>query len=316
MDESAHGESHSQQGAAFKVYPQHPNHPLAPAGRAWLWCAAALLLFTAVAWADGTGETPPVYRFGVYPYLSISRLEQAYAPLAAAFAEQIGQPVRFGTARDLPSYSQRVLQGDFDIALVPPFAVVPLVDERGYVAIARRPSQPSRIVVLINSPLKTLADLRGTTLGLPPLYSPVNAIIHIALDRQDLHENEDFRAQHFPSTPACLHRLLVNRVDACATGGGASLATFERKMGVKLRTLFETEPFPHMLLVTRPDFPDDQRERLRSFILDLRHSSEGRELLRQIGPDIDFVPYRSSDYDIIRHYRLHMEDDRDAPAFP
>jgi len=284
-----------------------------PAIRRALLCV--MLLFAAAPRAD-SGNASPVYRFGVYPYLSIGRLEQAYAPLAAAFGELLGHPVRLATARDLESYSQRVLHGDFDIALVPPFAVVPLVDERGYAPLARRPSQPSRIVVLINSPLKRVSDLREATLGLPPLHSPVNAIIHINLDRQGLRAGEDFRARHFPSTPACLHKLLVNRVDACATGGGASLSTFERKMGVKLRTLFQTEPFPHMLLVTRPDFPRAQRERLRQFILGLKDSEEGRQLLRQIGPDIDFQPYRSADYDVIRRYRKIMELEHDAQALP
>jgi len=259
-------------------------------------------------------ESPPAYHFGVFPYQSPTRIEQAYAPLAAAFAELLGRPLRLGTAKDLKTFQARVLRGDFDLALVPPFAVVPLVDQRGYVPLARRPSSPARIVVLINSSLKSVGDLRDHSLGLPPARSVVNVIIRVDLDERGLRAGRDFQARRFPSTPACLHNLLVNRVDACATASGAGLRSFERKMGVKLRTLYQTQSFPHMLLVARPDFPDDEAKALKRFILTLQDSAEGRELLRRIGPDSRFVPYRPADYDVIRRYREIMH--RHAQILP
>ncbi|HEX21830.1 MAG TPA: phosphate/phosphite/phosphonate ABC transporter substrate-binding protein [Chromatiales bacterium] len=276
-------------------------------GGLWLLCATGLQ-------AGSHAESPPAYRFGIFPYLSPTRIEQAYAPLAAAFAELLGHPLRLGTAKDLDTFRARLLRGDFDIALVPPFAVVPLVDRRGYTPLARRPSNPARIVVLINSPLKHVGDLRDQTLGLPPARSLVNVIIRVDLDERGLWAGRDFQARHFPSTPACLHNLLVNRVDACATGGGAGLRSFERKMGVKLRTLYQTQPFPHMLFITRPDFPADEANKLKQFILGLGESAEGRELLRQIGPDSRFVPYRPADYDVIRRYHKTMQ--RHAQILP
>lgn len=273
-------------------------------GGLWLLCGAA----------PQADERPAVYRFGVFPYLSPTRIEYAYAPLAAAFAERLGRPFRLGTAKDFESFRARVLRGDFDIALVPPFAVVPLVDQRGYRPLARRPSSPSRIVVLINSPLKHVADLRGKVLGLPPVRSPANAIIRVDLDERGLRVDRDLQARHFPSTPACLHNLLVNRIDACVTGGGAALRSFERKMGVKLRTLYQTRPFPHMLFVARPGFPAAEADKLKRLILSLTENEEGRELLRRIGPDSHFVSYRPADYDVIRRYREIMH--RHAQAFP
>ncbi len=281
---------------------------------------AGLLLLLGGSWlllASGpqaAGRDESTYRFGVYPYLSPTRIEQAYAPLAAAFAERLGRPLRLGTAKDLDAFYARLRRGDFDIALVPPFAVVPLVDQRGYVPLARRPSTPARIVVLINSPLRHPGDLRGHTLGLPPASSLVSVIIRVDLDERGLWAGRDFQPRHFPSTPACLHNLLVNRVDACATGGGAGLRSFERKMGVKLRTLYQTRPFPHMLFVVRPDFPAVEANELKRFILTLEGSAAGRELLRYIGPDSRFVPYRAEDYDAIRRYRETSH--RHAQAFP
>ncbi len=261
----------------------------------WLLCASGLQ-------ADPQAESQMVYRFGVFPYLSPTRIEQAYAPLAAAFGELLGRPLRLGTAKDPDAFRRRVLGGDFDIALVPPFAVVPLVDQGGYVPLARQSSSPARIVVLINSSLKRTDGLRGKTLGLPPARSSASVIIRVDLDEQGLLAGTHFQARYFPSTPACLHNLLVDRVDACVTGGGAGLRSFERKMGVKLRTLYRTEPFPHMLFVTRPGFPADESDRLRHFILSLEESTEGRDLLRHIGPDSRFMPYHSVDYDVIRRY--------------
>ncbi len=273
----------------------------------WLLCANGLQ-------ADPHAESHTVYRFGVFPYLSPTRIEQAYAPFAAAFGELLDRPLRLGTAKDLDTFRARMLRGDFDIALVPPFAVVPLVDRRGYAPLARRPSSPARIVVLINSSLKRIGDLRDKTLGLPPARSPASVIIRIDLDKQGLLADTDFQARYFPSTPACLHNLLVNRVDACVTGGGAGLRSFEHKMGVKLRTLYRTEPFPHMLFITRPDFPPGESDKLRRFILSLEENAAGRDLLRHIGSGSRFVPYHSVDYDAIRRYHKLMH--RHAQVLP
>ncbi len=273
----------------------------------WLLCIGA-------PQAAEPAGTPPAYRFGVFPYLSPTRIEQAYAPLAAAFAEQLGRSLRLGTAKDFDTFRTRMLRGDFDIALVPPFAVVPLVDRRGYIPLARRPSSPVRIVVLINSSLKHVGDLRDHSLGLPPSRSLVSVVIHVDLEERGLQAGKDFRARRFPSTPACLHNLLVNRVDACATAGGAGLRSFERKMGVRLRTLYQSQPFPHMLFVARPDFPADEADRLKRFLAGLQDSDEGRELLRHISPDSRFVPYRPADYDVIRRYRETMR--RHAQTLP
>jgi len=259
-------------------------------------------------------QEPSAYRLGIFPYLPPTRLEKAYAPVAAAFARALDRPVRLGTASGFDKFRARLKKGEFDIALIQPMDVVPVVDEGGYIPLARRPSHPASIVVLEDSSLQQLVDLRGKTTGLPPADAPVSIVLRNMLDEQGPGGARETGFRNFTNVLACLHQLLVKAVDACGSGGGAALRVFQEKMGVRLRVLAETPPFPHMLFVAHPRLPPASVEMLTRIILNWEKTGEGRELLRMIGPGARFIPYRSVDYDVIRRSRRRWEQElQDAP---
>ena len=247
-------------------------------------------------------QEAPGYHFGVFPHMSTVRMEQKYAPVATAFGQLLGKPVQFGTASDFDKFRTRLKKGEFDIALISPFDIVPVVDEGGYIPLARAPSRPASIVVINDSPLQQLADLRDKTLGLPA-GTPVNVILQITLDEQGLVKDQGIHYRDYATVPACLHQLLLKTVDACGSASGIGLVIFQNKMGVKLRELMTTQPFPHMVYVAHPRLQPSEREMLTRAILGLDNTEKVSGLMQAIGHDVHYIPYRDADYDIIRRYR-------------
>jgi ABC-type phosphate/phosphonate transport system substrate-binding protein len=261
------------------------------------WLAAAALALTwpaphAAAAGDG-------YVFGVLPFLVPARVGEAFSPVARSFAAELGVAVRLETSSDLGTLVGRLDAGRYDIVLMDPVSAVRLIDDGLYVPFARRPSRAAAVVVPQDSAIRTPQDLRGRIIGLTPAGSPLDVFVTMALDEQGLRRDRDYQRKRL-SPGACLHGLLVGTVEACATGGGASLNAFERAMKVTLHQVLRTAPFPHMVFATHISVPEAGRKALQDTTLAWPRSASGRKLLDGIGPDAVFIPYLDGDCDLVR----------------
>ena len=244
---------------------------------------------------------PDKYQLGVFPHMSSTHVERKFAPVAHALSELLNKPVRLGTATDIKKFQKRVLKGDFDVAMIPPLAIVPVVDKGGYIPLARRESTAASVVVLNDSTLKSIDDLKGKSLGLPA-GTPVNIILRLTLEDKGFIKNKNIHFKTFNTVQACLHKLLLKKIDACGTASGTAINMFEKKMGARVRNIMDTEPFPHMLLVANPKMTVNERELLTRAILGKDNSEKGQALMNALGKNPKFIEYRKEDYDIIRSF--------------
>ncbi len=77
-----------------------------------------LLLCVLLGWPAALLAQP--LRLGVAPYLSTRSLLVESAPLKDFLADRLRQPVSIGTAANPGKFVQRMIRGDFDVALLPP----------------------------------------------------------------------------------------------------------------------------------------------------------------------------------------------------
>jgi len=251
-----------------------------------------------------------VYRFGVFPHMSSTHMEKKYAPVAVAFAKLLKKPVKLGTASSMDKYRNRVKKGEFDIALISPFDIVPIVDKGGYIPLARRLSKPASIVVTKDSAIKQVEDLQGKIIGLPA-GTPVSIVLQLILRERGFVGGKLIHVQEFINVQACLHQLLLKSVDACGSpsGIGIGLKVFQNKMGIKLRSIMKTRAFPHMLFVAHPRLSLTERNTLTQAILGQDKTEQGQKLLQSISKNKHYIPYKNTDYDIIRQYRQNWMKD-------
>jgi len=246
-----------------------------------------------------TAQEISSYRFGVFPHMSPLRIEKKYAPVALTFGELLKTPVKLSTATEINKFRDRAMKGAFDIALIPPLDIVPIVDEGGYIPLARRKSTPASIVVTNDSSIKKIENLQGKTLGLPD-GTPVNIILQLTLKDRGFVGGHAINIKLFNNVQACLHKLLLKSVDACGSASGNAINMFQNKMHVKFREIMQTEAFPHMLFVAHPRLTSAQRESLTQLIL-------GQDAVQAPGKYTGYIPYKSTDYDVIRQYRKRWE---------
>ena len=245
------------------------------------------------------------YQFGVFPYLSPSRIEQFYAPLAEAFAAVLQREVRLRTRQTFAAWYDEVKQQHYDIVFIQPFDYIHAFDQYDYLPLARnRDPLAAVIMVKTDSPLQSLADLRGRIVALPSARAAVSHLTKTALLEAGLTPGQSVTIQHVDNHNSCLQQMLIGDAAAC----GTSLAVarnFMKRYDISLRELAVTPAIPHVLFAAHKRVPAQERERLREVILKLHETDRGRRFLAGIGCKA-FEQAQDADYDTVRAYARRL----------
>ena len=67
--------------------------------------------------------------------------------------------------------------------------------------------------------------------------------------------------------------------------------------------ILPTKAFPHMLLVAHPRLSATEREKLTQALLGKDKTEPGKKIIRALGKSAHYIPYKSTDYDMIREYQ-------------
>ena len=254
-----------------------------------------LLLFTSSAACASASATPETaYRFGVFPYLSPSRMDSIFSPVSRELAASLQRRVKFRTSSNLQRFKKNLAADQYDFVLIPPVMYPLTVDKLGYIPLLRvREPVHAVIMVLENSPLRTIEDLRGKTIAIPPIKGPVVKLVRRYMRNKGMAPDTDVNFRSNKTVGACLQKVLVSQANACIAPNFA-VAPFEKSMGVKLRTLVRTEGVPNRSLAVHPRVPESDRAKIRQTFLSL---SPG---LLQSMNTVGFVDVVDREYDIIR----------------
>lgn len=272
-----------------------------------LVCILILLTASAARAADAPREA---YTFGVFPYLSVTRLEPIYVPVARAMSQALERPVGFRTSTEFRRFFEKLSQQRFDFALIQPFWYPPAADRFNYLPLARfEEPLTSMIMVLHDSPVKSVDDLRGKNIATPPAFVPVVHMARRALQQQGLEEGVDLYFKPYKSVDSCFQQVLIGDASACVAPSFA-LKTIEQKMQVKLRTVLESPSIPNLSLVAHSRVPAAQREKIRNLVLSWGNSEDSADdtLLQNLNTR-RFVPAVDAEYDPVRSYLREIDSD-------
>ena len=149
-----------------------------------------LVLASHPAWSD----TPEhIYSFAIVPQHKATDLARHWTPLLQYLNEKTGYRFEFRTARDIPTFEQRLMQSEYDVAYLNPLQHVVFRQTTGYRAIARESGRSLHgiLVVRADSPYHTLRDLQGQTLAFPaPSAFAASLLTRAAARRRRTHRAE------------------------------------------------------------------------------------------------------------------------------
>ena len=221
------------------------------------------------------------YKLGIFPHLSESHIEKAYTAIAKDLSEHTSKRIKFDVDDNFENFSSNLEQGKYDIVLVQPFDYVNIVKKLAYHPLAsQKKALRAIIVVRKHSPLRTLNNLLGRDLYLPPRSTAISYLTKHHLTNAKFDLEKDINITHESTHISCLLKVIIRIADACATAPEA-VELFEEKLPVKFRVLNQTNPIPHVLFAAHPRVTSEDRAALKKQMVSWENSVSGQELLKE-----------------------------------
>lgn len=231
-----------------------------------VWCASP----SAVLAGDGLV-------FGVFPYLSPRHMSDQFAPLRTYLEGALGQPVTLRSAPDYKRFIERTNAGEYDFIFNAPQLARLAQKTRGFAPLAQTGSRIQIIAVTRkDSPVRTLADLRGRQISIGARTSLTHQVLREELGKVGLTLDKDVRYLDTAYFSNVLHAVI--RGDAVAGATATSLweaAPAEERAALRI---FFTQPGsnPGFILVAHPRLGVPFTAKLRHALLGFKDTAEGR----------------------------------------
>lgn len=231
------------------------------------------------------GQTEPVsgqqaqskpLRFGILPYLSPAKLLQVWDPFIKHLEKSLGRKVIVISAPSYDVYIKRAAEGRYDLYHTAPHFAALAEKQHNYKRVAKLSRQHSAdIVVMKNSPYKTLSDLTGKRLATPSRLAILTMLGEQTLQEQHIIPGVDIIMKYTPSHNTSLLSVIEGTADAAIT----ATAMFERMKPEnkrKLRLLFKTNKCPHMMFMANPQMSFNEYEALKKSVLEFKADGAGK----------------------------------------
>lgn len=269
--------------------------------------AAAFLLLGLIPAVQAT-ETPLTrgseLRFGIVPQQAPGELAQRWTPFMVYLSRVLNYPVRFETAKDIPTFERRLAAGAYDVAYINPYHYTVFSRAPGYRVFAAENKRLTGILVVAkDSPLKTRADLHGLALAFPgPAAFAATVLPLAALERDGIAVTPHFVSSH-DSVYLAVDKGLY-------PAGGGVMRTFKAlpaDLRARLRILATTPAYTPHAIAAHPRVSPAMMQALQDALIGLAQAPEGASVLAGVGFN-GIVATEDADYDPIRKLDIKILD--------
>ena len=262
-----------------------------------------LALFHGCVAAETNAQVPEPLTFGVVPQQSAAELAKAWTPILNYLGERSGIPLRFATAKDIPTFEQRLAAGEYDVAYMNPYHYAVFHRAPGYQALAKERDRMLKGIVVVrkDAPYADIGGIAEGTVAFPgPTAFAATILPQAALKKLGVAIVPRYVASHDSVY------LVVAR--GLAVAGGGIPRTFDNlsaEVRDQLRILWTTPGYPPHAIATHPRLPAAAAARLQAAMADMAADPKGAELLRTIGFK-GLVAAQDRDYDEIRRLDIQL----------
>lgn len=274
---------------------------------------AASFVLSILAGCGASGSAPKKFVIAYLPQEQDEKGQKINKDFETKLSEKLGIPVESFKATSYNAAIEAMKNGKADYALFGPFSYIVAVERAKVEPIAELtlPSMAgtpgSIIIVPKDSPIQTIADLKGKTFG---FVDPVSTTGHLlpkatmikelGITPQEL-ENGFFKDIQFAGGhDKAVLGVLRGQYDAAGTA--AIMPAMLESKGViekdAYRVIAESEPVPGTAIGIRSDLPQEIKDKVKEFLL----SYDNPDFFANIGgsPDSKFVEANDKNYDKLR----------------
>jgi phosphonate transport system substrate-binding protein len=239
----------------------------------WLF-GLVVLAMTSVALG---GSSPTPLYMGVLPFLSVRTLIQEFSPLQRYLEQELHRPVRIVTAPDFDSFIANTERGDYDFVVTAPHFALLAERTAGFRRLVEsRARLYALIVVGKDASPRTVADLRGGVINLPPKSAIVSMLAEQYLVDHGLIPGENITVRYHRSHNSAVLAAFVDKGEAAAVGPKI-LEILPEDVRAGLREIGKTASTPNLILMAHPRVQAKDLAALRTALLAFHLSPLSKE---------------------------------------
>ncbi|MBI3570337.1 MAG: phosphate/phosphite/phosphonate ABC transporter substrate-binding protein [Gammaproteobacteria bacterium] len=253
---------------------------------------------------SGIARAEEPLTLAVHPYLPTKEVMARFTPLADYLSKEIGRPVVVRVGGNYQEHIAHVGKDQADIAFMGPAPYITMVAKYGKkpmlarLEIKGQPLFQGHFIVRNDSPLKSLADLKGKRFAFGDRESTMSHLVPqymlekagVTLDKLADHK---FLGSH--------NNVVLAVLSGDFDAGAVKDEIYDKFAPQGLRSLASTPFFSEHLFVTRNTLSPDIIQTVRTAMLRLKDTPRGREILKAINPNTTaLVPAADADYDNLR----------------
>ncbi len=244
-----------------------------------LLCVPLLLAGAVVCALPARADLVFAINEGVTYRVPTEEIRARYTAVAADLSRLLGQPVLIEPVGDYPTLRRGLSEKTFDLAMVHPAHVsIEAMKKSGYkllVVTKGWQDYTARFLVRADSPLKSLAELKGQRLGAPDEDSITSWMVRATL--RDSIGGAANATLTYTRYQDAVPFFVENRLTVSgATAANAVVKAWQAKGG---RVLANSKPVPIKHIIASPKLSVQQAELVRDYLLALDASEEGRKKL-------------------------------------
>jgi len=257
-----------------------------------------IFVLLAVWVTDSTADK--VYELGRAPQSSATKLTKDWKPYLKLLKDKTNIEVKLRLYPSRDEFEKHLLMGETDFFYANPFYYLIAKNRNQYIPVVRSNAKTLNgiIVTKKDSPINSIEDLNNKTLSFPA-QNALGASLYIRslLSQKGIEIKPIYTRTHENSYLAVIYEKSV------ASGGvGRTFKEFKEKD--KYKTIFTTPGLaPHPLFAS-PKVPEDVRNAIANFTIELAASEEGKKILKKIKLQDPILANHGRDYEILND--LHI----------
>ena len=244
------------------------------------------------------------YRLGVFAGSAgkdnQSELKAMFKPLVEYIAKSTGENVKLEISQSFNNMDRRLGASRYSIFLGPPHLTADAIEE-GFEPVAKwdKPIY-GVVVVLADKPYKSIADLKGTRMGIASRDTAAGPLCIAALNKAGVRPDQDLGAVYEGKfQDVMIQQLSLGTLDAICTGPGALRMMNEKDPG-KYKVIGESARVPGFALSIDKDLSAAEKKKLIAALVGMGKNPEGKFALKSIEGSAagaaDTLPTTSKEY--------------------
>lgn len=261
------------------------------------------------------GQAEPL-SVGVVNMRSPALTAAYWNPILQHVSMKSGVPLKLKLTTTGAEHAALLSRGEFDI-LVSYQALLNSDPALGYRVFARNAEAATtgQIVVMADSPAKTLADLQGQAVAFPgagafvPYQLPIDVLLRSGIQVKPMFAG---------SGEGAIGQLKAGRAAAAGVNSEV-MRSFAKRENLAYRVLWSSGVFPSHPISARPGLPSEKVDAIRDALLTMASDPQGAAVLAKIAlivgqsPPLGFVAARDADYVALRRFYMHARVQVEAP---